>query len=215
MMRMSSVAPLALFAVVTAASLGAQAPASVPKLAYIRSSVILEAAPGRTDAEAAFEKEAEGMLAEARAGEADLQKMIADFRKAEPTMKPEARDARAAALTKKQEEFQQKQQQLQRTYQARQAEYMQPIMAQIRLVLEDMRAAEGYAIVFDADGQGTAIVASDKNLDITDRVIAKLRTMPKPMLPGQVAAPAAEAKKPAVGPVSGPAGVTRPKPPTR
>ena len=39
-----------------------------------------------------------------------------------------------------------------------------------------MRAAGGYAMIFDAGAQGTSIVAADKSLDLSDRVIAQLKT---------------------------------------
>jgi hypothetical protein len=58
-------------------------------------------------------------------------------------------------------------------------------------------------MVFNAD-QGSAIVATDKNLDITDRVLAKLRG-------GMATAP-----RPATGaPATAPSGVTRPQAPPR
>jgi len=62
----------------------------------------------------------------------------------------------------------------------------------------------GYSFIFDV-AAGTFIVSADKNLDITERVMAKMR------LSAPKAAPAA---KPApAGPTSAPAGITK-KPPT-
>jgi outer membrane protein len=205
-------------ALVLAAPLAAQAPAAAPqKIAYIRSAAVLEAAPGRTDAEAALEKEYQALSDSSRKIEENFAKQVNDFQKAAPAMAEKVRATRDSALRARSAELQILQQSLQRQFQARQAEMMQPITAQIRLALEDLRAAEGYAIIFDADAaQGGAIVASDKNLDLTDRVISKLRMMPKPTLPVATApagAPAAE-KKPAAGPVSQPAGLARPKPST-
>jgi outer membrane protein len=221
-----------------AAPLMAQAPAGA-KIAYIRSQAVLESAPGRVEAEAALEKEYQALADSARRMEEAFNRQVQDFQKAAPAMTEKLRTTRDSALRARQAELQILQQSMQRGFQQRQGEMMQPITAQIRLALEDMRAAEGYAIIFDADAaQGGAIVASDKNLDLTDRVIAKLRTMPKPSLPIATKAPAVPAAggaapatpasppatapatagaapKPSTGPVAQPTGVQRPKPPAR
>ena len=189
---MSRVVFAAILALV-AAPLSAQVPAG-GKIAYIRSQAVLESAPGRVDAEAALEKEYQTLADSARKLDETFSRQVQEFQKAAPAMTEKLRTTRDSALRAKQAELQIMQQAMQRGFQQRQAEMMQPITAQIRLALEDMRAAEGYAIIFDADAaQGGAIVASDKNLDLTDRVIAKLRTMPKPSLPIAAKVPGAPA----------------------
>lgn len=228
---MSRVVFAAVLALV-AAPLVAQAPAGA-RIAYIRSQAVLESAPGRVEAEAALEKEYQALADSARRMEESFNRQVQDFQKAAPAMTEKLRTTRDSALRARQAELQIQQQAMQRAFQQRQGEMMQPITAQIRLALEDMRAADGYAIIFDADAaQGGAIVASDKNLDLTDRVIAKLRTMPKPSLPIAAKAPAATGTAPAPapapatptaattppkagGPVAQPTGVQRPKPPAR
>lgn len=201
---------------VAAAPLAAQ-PAVTAKLGYIRSQSILESAPGRADAEKALEAEAQVLSDSIRKLEEGFGRQVQEFQKAAPAMAEKVRQTRDSLLRARGAELQIQSQSMQRAFQQRQAEMMQPITAQIRLVLEDLRAAEGYAMIFDADAsQGGGIVASDKNLDLTDRVIQKLRMMPKPTLPtGAPATPAGAEKKPSAGPVSAPAGVQRPKPPTR
>jgi len=81
----------------------------------------------------------------------------------------------------------------------------------VRKVLEDIRAEDGYALILSSEPGSSPILAADKNLDITERVVARLRTVAaaKPAV-----TPAATAPKPVVGaPASAPSGVTRPKPP--
>ena len=63
---------------------------------------------------------------------------------------------------------------------------MQPILDRVKEAIEDMRVEGGYSMIFNAD-QGSPIVAVDKNLNVTERVLAKLRgttasapTAPKP-----------------------------------
>jgi hypothetical protein len=82
-------------------------------------------------------------------------------------------------------------------------------MNQIKAVLETIRNEEGYTFIFDVDAEGGLIVAADKNLDITERVISRLRPLPATATkPDSAKAPAAP--KPA------PAGIKPPsKPPTQ
>jgi len=61
-------------------------------------------------------------------------------------------------------------------------------------VLDDIRSEDGYAMIMTGDPQ--LILSYDKNLDITDRVVARLKTIAA--MPTKVGAP-----------VSAPAGVTR------
>ena len=72
-----------------------------------------------------------------------------------------------------------------------------------------MRAADGLAFIFDISAQGNSIVAMDKNLDVSDKVIARLRT--QPAAPAARPAPQPAPQRPApAGPVSQPAGVRKP-----
>ena len=206
------------FAVLAGAAVatGVAAPAGAQggvKIGFIRSQQLLEQTPGRAEAEAAFGKEVEGyrdLLA--KMGDT-LQRMIADYRKAEPALTPAVKDAREKALRTRQEEMQGRQTQLEQQARLRQVELMAPVTDMVKKAIEDVRTEEGYTIIFDIETQGNPVVAVDKNLDVTDRVVAKLRLMPKPV-PGATA-PVPAPAKPVTGPVNAPAGVTRPKPPTR
>ena len=84
---------------------------------------------------------------------------------------------------------------------------MQPILENVRKVLDELRTEGGYSFIFDVSA-GSFIVSADKNLDITDRVVSKLKLSAPKMAPKAAA-------KPALGPASAPAGVTTKKPPTQ
>jgi len=137
-----------------------------------------------------------------------VNKLLSDYQKAEPTLSAATKDSRQKAIQSLETDLQAKQLQFQQQFQARQNEVMAPITDQVKKVIDDIRVEEGYAIILDnAPGAGN-IVAADKNLDITDRVVSRLRATPASAVK---AAPAAA--KP--GAPSSPAGVTRPKPPTQ
>lgn len=173
------------------------------KFAFVNSQALLQNAPGRADAEATFEKEMTGIRTQLAKLQDSLQAMNEAWAKEEPTLQGAAKDARLKVLREKEQKWGEQAQKLQAQAQDRQEELMQPIMENLRKVLDDVRMDGGYSFIFDV-AAGAFIVSADKNLDITERVLSKMR------LSAPKAAPAA---KPAAGPTSAPAGITK-KPPT-
>jgi outer membrane protein len=170
--------------------------------------VILSRAPGRQAAEDQFNKEMEVSRGQVQKMGDSLQTMIADYQKAQATLAANVREQREAAIRKKQEDYQSRAGALDQQMQQRQMELVKPIMDQIRKVLDDIRQEDGYAFILDAGSDAGVIVAADRNLDITEKVITRLKPVPI-----TAAAPKNDsgAKAPA-GPRPAPAGVTRPKP---
>ncbi len=192
----------------------ATAPTGVLKVAYLNSNQVLEGAPGRTEALAQFEKETLPMRTQMQRMSDSLQSIITEYQKAAPQLTPAQRTAKEGSIGARQQEFQQRAQEMQQAAQARQEELMAPIMEQVNKVIQDVRAEDGYAFIFDAGAQVPFIVSADKNLDITTRVIDRLKSLGPPKLPAPtvVAPAAAGTKPPATGPVASPAGVARPRP---
>jgi outer membrane protein len=177
------------------------------KIAYVDSKVILSRAPGRQAAEDTFNKEMEASRTQVQKMGDSLQTMIADYQKVQATLAANVREQREGTIRKKQEDYQKRAGELDQQMQQRQMELVKPIMDQIRKVLDDIRAEDGYAFILDAGSDAGVIVAADRNLDITEKVISRL----KPVTAAGPAAKPDSAKAP-VGPRSTPAGVTRPKP---
>ncbi|HJU90319.1 MAG TPA: OmpH family outer membrane protein [Gemmatimonadaceae bacterium] len=200
-------ATLLALALHTLAMADASAQAGTPKLAYINSQVILEQAPGRANVEAQFDKEMEGLRRQVKQMDDSLSQLLAAYQKAEATLSPAAKTARQKEITTKRDEYEKRAQLLQLQAQQRQRELVGPVMQQINQIIDAIRKEEGYSMIFDAGSTGGAIVAADTTLDITSKVIARLKTAP--------AAPATTPTKTPTGPVSQPAGVTRPKNPGR
>ncbi len=183
------------------------------KIAYLNSNQVLEGAPGRTEALAQFEKETLPVRTQMQRMSDSLQSIIGEYQKAAAQLTAAQRSQREAAIGAKQQEYQQRAQEMQQSAQARQEELMAPIMEQVNKVIQDVRAEDGYAFIFDAGAQVPFIVSADKNLDITSRIIDRLKSLGPPKLPAPSAiAPTAAgaAKPPTSGPVASPAGVTRP-----
>jgi outer membrane protein len=189
----------------------AQSAPTVPKIAYVDSKVILSRAPGRQQAEDQFNKEMEASRSQVQKMGDSLQTMISDYQKAQATLAQAVRDQREAAIRKKQEDYQNRAGQLDQQMQQRQMELVKPIMDQIRKVLDDIRQEEGYAFILDAGSEAGVVVAADRNLDITERVISRLKPVPI-----TAAAPSSTTKSDSAGKAAGPrpapAGISRPKP---
>ena len=188
--------------VLIAAAGGAAAAQGGQKIGYIRSSVLLDQAPGRVEAQQQFEKETAPYGDEIKRMRDSLDAMYASFQKAQATLSATARDARGRDIQTREAEYQRRTNALQQKAQQREGELVQPILDRVKAAIEEVRVEGGYAFVLNAD-QGSSIVAMDKNLDLTDRVLTKLRS-----------AGAAPAARPATGaPSAAPSGVTRPTTP--
>ena len=197
-------------AVSAAAPLSAQS-APAQRFAYVDTRLILDQAPGRAEAEAQLQKESAVWEAEVKKMQDQNLAMLTEFQKTSAAMTTAQRDKRTKEITDKQAEFQKRNDEINTEAQKRQAEVMQPILDQIKNALEDVRAAGGFDAIFDV-GQNATIVAVNKNLNLSDRVIARLRVLGAPVIaaPGKSAVPTPGAAKPSGLPVNTPAGIGRP-----
>ena len=164
-------APIALV-LLTAISLPARAQGI--KVAYVQTAVLLEQAPGRAKAEAQFDKETGTYREQIKRMSDSLNAMVADFQKRQTTLTAAARETQGKGIEAKQAEYQRRTQELEQKAQGRQNELVQPILDKIKQAIEDVRVEGGYAMIFNAD-QGSPIVAVDKTLNVTDRVLTRLK----------------------------------------
>jgi outer membrane protein len=204
-MRNFAVAGATLVAVaLVAAAQSTSSAAATGKIAFVDSRVIMDRAPGRREAEALFQRETAPFETQVKGMSDSLNAMIAAYQKKEPALSQADKEKEQKAIRDKQSEFQERTQKLQQQAQARESELVQPILDQVRKVLDEIRTEEGYSVVFDLSGATGAIVAYDKNMDITERVISRLK-------PVAIGAPASkpDTSKPGAGRPA-PAGVRRP-----
>jgi outer membrane protein len=189
-------APVALALV---AALSGRASAQGQKIAYIQSSILLDQAPGRAEAEAQFVKETDVYKEQIKRMSDSLNAMVAAFEKKQASLTAAQREAQGKEIQAKEASYQTRTRELEQKANQRQSELVQPILDRIKLAIEDIRVEGGYSFILNAD-QGSPIVALDKNLNVTDRVLSKLRS-----------GGATAVKPPQTGaPTAAPAGVTRP-----
>ncbi len=196
-----------------AAAVLAQAPSAssqAPKFAYVDSRALLQRAPGSAAIQAQITKERADAQASVSKMQDSLRAMYDAYLKEQPTLTAAQKEQREKALQTKNTEFDQKVSQMDQEMQKRQYDLIQPMMAQIREVLDAIRNEERYTFIFDVGNDPGLIVAADKNLDITDRVLSRLKPVAV-NISRTDSTKAPGATKPA------PAGVTKPpiKPPTQ
>ena len=195
--------------VLTVVASAAQAQAGV-KGAYINSQALMDAAPGRAEAEAQLQKMGEGFRAQLKKLQDSAQAELTAYQKDEPKMASAAKEKAQKHLQALEDTLQSKQQAFQQQYQAKQNELLAPITDLVKKVLDDIRREDGYAMILDNAPGASVIVSADKNLDITDRVVSRLRAT-SPGAKGKTQETTATKGAPPA-----PAGVTRPvTPPTR
>jgi outer membrane protein len=179
------------------------------KLAFVDSRVIIEKAPGRAAAESLFNKEFATARETVQKMQDTLQAMVAAYQKTQTTLTPVVRELKEKEIQDKQKQFENRANLLDAQMQQRQSELVQPMMTQIREVLEALRSEDGYTFIFDVGAQGGTIVAADKGLDLTDKVVARLKPLPV------TAASKPDSTKLPLGAKPNPSGIVKPiKPPT-
>jgi outer membrane protein len=185
--------------IVGAATAGSASAQAAPKFGFINSAAILAEAPGRAEAETRFKNEVTAYQAQLQRMSDSLQTMAASFDKDAPKLDSATRVSRAKVIQDRETAYQTRARDLDQQMQTRQAELIRPIMENLQKVIEQVRAEDGYAMIFDVASQTSVIVAADKSLDITPKVLARVKAAPAP-------------KPTATGAVTPqPAGVTSPK----
>jgi len=184
--------------IVGAAAAGPLSAQTAPKIGFINSAAILAEAPGRADAETRFKNEVTAYQAQLQRMSDSLQTMAAAFEREAPRLDSATRQSRAKVIQDRETAYQTRARNLDQQMQSRQAELIRPIMENLQKIIEAVRAEDGYALIFDVASQSSVIVAADKALDITPKVLARVKAAPAP-------------KPTASGVSSQPAGVTAPK----
>lgn len=156
-----------------AARPSAQVPAM--RLAYISSRTILDSTPGYAAAESTFYREFQGMRDEVQKLQQQLDSAVQAFDQASIALSPAAKDAKRRELQSMQARMTERSTSLDSLARARNQELLGPFQARINTIIQGLRAEGNYAFIFDGDAQGAGIVAADPTLNLTSKVIERLR----------------------------------------
>jgi outer membrane protein len=146
------------------------------KLAYVNTQAILKQTPGYVQAESTFTKEVETYRGEVQKLQASLDSAASDFEQQSVMLSPTQRTAKRKELQAKQENLEKRTQELQQRAATRERELLDPIQTKVNSVIEGVRAAGNYAMIFDVSAPNSGIVTADKSLDLTQRVIQQLKS---------------------------------------
>lgn len=145
------------------------------KVAYVNTQNILKQTPGYVKAESTFTKELEGYRVEVQRLQATLDSAASDFDQQSVMLSPTQRAAKRKDLQGQQQKLEQRTQELQQRAATRERELLDPIQSKVNSVIEGVRAAGNYAIIFDVSAPNNGIVTADKGIDLTQRVIQQLK----------------------------------------
>ena len=165
---------LAALSVAGTGSLAAQQ-AGNPKIAYVNTQAILKSTPGYVTAESTFTKELATYRVEVQKLQASLDSAASDFDQQSVMLSPTQRAAKRKDLQGQQQKLEQRTQELQQRAATRERELLDPIQTKVNSVIEGVRAAGNYAMIFDVSAPNNGIVTADKSLDLTQRVIQQLK----------------------------------------
>ncbi len=187
------------------------------RVAFVNTQRILSEMPQRAAAEAQMRVALEALAARQQVMVDSLNGMIAAFEKDSSSLPQAERVTRFQAMQAYDARYRDTLEVLERESQQAQATVMQPLYDQIRIALDEERAASNYTMIIDLSAQTSQIVAFDRNLDISDKVLTRIRAAAAPARPGTAPAPAAQrppAQTPAAGNTPATPAATTPRPAT-
>ena len=147
-------------------------------MVFVNTGAILPVAPGAEAAQAAFEAELQGFRAELTSLATRIDSMVTEYRRQEAMLDPAAKQAKQDEIMSLQQAAQNRQLQLETQSEERRAALLEPILDNVRSIIEDLRAEREYAIVFDIAESG--VIAADSTLDITNAVLERMGVSPAP-----------------------------------
>ncbi|MDT8435277.1 MAG: OmpH family outer membrane protein [Gemmatimonadota bacterium] len=183
--RMTGAACAALVLGVASSAAAQDLPPSGSSFVYLNSARVMQAAPGSADAQRTFDQELTRWRSELDTEVAVVDSLVRDYQRQEVMLSPQAKEQKQSEIREKQQALQTKRLELENRARERQEELLRPIIDRVTDMIEQIRAANGYAIVLDLASE--SVVAADPALDITDVVIQRLGAAP-----ATPAAPAAE-----------------------
>lgn len=166
-------AALAALALVSVSPARSQtAPPSGTTFVYLNSAAVLQAAPGSADAQRTFDRELGEWRSELELQAATVDSLLRDYQRQEVMLSPQAKEQKQNEIRTLQQQLQNRRVELENQAQQRQQELLRPILETVTGLIEEIRAENDYAMVFDISTEG--VVAAAPELDITEIVLQRL-----------------------------------------
>ena len=143
------------------------------KIGFVNSQKILAEAPGVQQVQQTLQAEMTRLRAPLDSMEQRLNAANTAFQQQQATLTPAAREQRQNELQQQFAAYQARGQQLQEQAQRRQQQLVQPVMQQINTAIEALRREGNFTMIVDSSQGGIVVV--DPALDLTDRVLQRMR----------------------------------------
>src|ERR1044072_3971982 len=127
------------------------------KIAYVNTQAILKSTPGYAQAESTFTKELQTYRGEVQKLQASLDSAASDFEQQSVMLSRTQRPAKRKDLEGQQQKLEQRTQELQQRAATRERELLDPIQSKVNSVIEGVRAAGNYDIIFDVSAPHSGI----------------------------------------------------------
>ena len=144
-----------------------------PGVAFVRSRRLLEEAPGAKEASTTLQREQNKLRADLALSEDSLTKMLTEYQQKMTMLSAAAKKTQEDAIKARRLSLENRAGAADQQMRKRQQDLLAPIMDRINKALEEIRKESRYSIIPDADNG--IIVAADSTLDLTNRVLAKLK----------------------------------------
>ena len=145
------------------------------KIAFINARQVMQQTPGYAAAESTFNRELQGFRDEVQKLQRQLDSSIQALDQQSIALSPAVKQAKQKELQQQQQRLERRSSELQQKAQQREQELLQPLQVRINAVIQGLRAEGNYAVIFDADAPGNNIIAADPLLDVTSKVVARLK----------------------------------------
>ena len=172
LVRITAAAFAALALVAVSPADAQNVPPSGTTFVYLNSAAILQAAPGSADAQRTFDRELGEWRTELELQATAVDSLLRDYQRQEVMLSPQAKEQKQTDIQTRQQELQNRRLELENQAQQRQQELLRPILENVTRLIEQIRAENSYAMVFDISTEG--VVAAAPELDITDIVLQRL-----------------------------------------
>jgi outer membrane protein len=148
------------------------------KIGYINARAVLLATPGYAQAESTYNREIAGFRSEVEKLQNALDSAAADFEQKSVMLSASAKTAKRKDLEAQRDKLEQRANELRDKAAQREQELLAPLHGKVNDAIESVRAEGGYALIFDVSANDGLIVAADKSLEVTQKVIDKIKATP-------------------------------------
>jgi len=143
------------------------------KIGFVNSQRILAEAPGVQQVQQTLTGEMARLRAPLDSMEQRLNTANTAFQQQQATLTPAAREQRQNELQQQYQAYQARGQQLQEQAEQRRQQLVAPVMQQINAAIEALRREGAFTMIVDSSAGG--IVTVDPTLDLTERVLQRMR----------------------------------------